>query len=203
MSEKLFENKLVLLDTVNHAENTTTNGNIDFKTTSLIEMEIISNDFSSLKSKSSEIELFTLGMLKPDCLDRKLEHEAFRRIKSVGFEIAYSKKITLTESDVRSLYSRCQDKEFFERMIEFLTSSESIVFIAKHIKKDAIDRMNILVGFTEPSKAEFGTLRELGKNVQCNIAHSSDSIASFKKESSYFFSESELIQAGLDIKFYN
>lgn len=203
MSEKLLENKLVLLGTVNHVENITMSGNVDIKTPSLIRKELITKDFSSPKNKSSEIELFTLGMLKPDCLSRKLEIEAYRRITEVGFEITYSKKITLTESDVKSLYFRCQDKEYFERMIEFLTSSESIIFIAKHNKKDAIDRMNILVGFTEPLKAEFGTLRELGQNVQCNIAHSSDSIASFKKESSYFFSESELIQAGLDIKFYN
>ncbi|MBZ9628150.1 nucleoside-diphosphate kinase [Psychroflexus sp. CAK1W] len=151
---------------------------------------------------SHEIEFFSLGILKPDCIQRELVHEAFRRISNTGVEIVISKTITLTENDVLLVYSRCVEKSFFYSMQQFLISSECIVFIVKSNNNDAIRKLNSVVGFTEPVKAKPGTLRELGKNLTHNIAHSSDNSINFLKESGHFFSQEELIKAGLKSDYY-
>lgn len=176
--------------------------NVDERSTEYISEQITSNFSSSHKINFGGIAFFSLGILKPDCIQRKLDQEAFRRISNAGFEIVISKKITLNENDVQHIYSHCIEKPFFNRMKQFLTSSECIVFIVKRESKDAIKKLNSLVGFTDPSKAKFGTLRELGKSITSNIAHSSDSSENFIKESEHFFSKYELIQAGLNIDYY-
>lgn len=151
------------------------------------------------ETKDDAIEFFSLGILKPDCVKRELAHEAFRRISNVGLEIVLSKTITLTDIDVLLVYSRCVEKPFFDSMKKFLTSSDCIVFIVKSTSNDAVKKLNSVVGSTDPIEAKAGTLRELGKNLTNNIAHSSNNSENFIKESWHLFSEHDLIKAGLNI----
>jgi nucleoside-diphosphate kinase len=150
----------------------------------------------------TELIFFSFGILKPDCIQRELVQEAFRRISISGFDIVISKTITLTEIDVLHVYSRCVEKPFFDSMKQFLTSSDCIVFIVKSTSNDAIEKLNNLVGFMEPMEAKVGTLRELGKDITNNLAHSSNNSESFINESGHFFSKQELIKAGLNIDYY-
>ncbi len=136
---------------------------------------------------------FSFGMLKPDCLQRQLEAEAFRRITCSGLQVPLKKQVRLTQNDVSVLYSAVKDKPFYEEMSYFLTSSDVVVFIATGGGLDTIKLLNRIVGFTDPSLAKKGTLRELGQNVRRNIAHSSSNIEEALKSLHHFFLNEELV----------
>jgi nucleoside diphosphate kinase len=136
---------------------------------------------------------FSFGMLKPDCLQRQLETEAFRRITSGGLQVPLKKQIRLTQTDVSVLYSAVKDKPFYEEMSYFLISSDVIVFVVTGGDVDVIRLLNRIVGFTNPSLAKSGTLRELGQNIRRNIAHSSSNIEEALKSLHHFFPGEELV----------
>lgn len=164
-------------------------------------LEVTKDSVKSHESKFDEIDFFSFGILKPDCIQRELVHEAFRRISSAGCEIVISKTMTLTETDILHVYSRCVEQPFFDEMKQFLTSSNCIVYVIKGVSNNAIEDLNNVVGSTDPKEAKAGTLRELGKTLTYNLAHSSNNLENFIKESGHFFSERELLKVGLNINY--
>ncbi len=111
---------------------------------------------------------YSFGLLKPDCLERDLVEKAFELIQSRGLKIIYSRQIRLNKRDVEFLYSRCRQSDFFENLINFMTSGNVIIYLVKSVdKKDnAIRILNSVTGFTDPSRSKKKTLRSLGENVQ-------------------------------------
>ena len=60
---------------------------------------------------------------------------------------------------------------------------------------NAILKNRELMGATDPKNAKEGTIRKLyGTNIQCNAVHGSDSIENANTETSFFFSELEMIK---------
>ncbi|UZE92963.1 MAG: nucleoside-diphosphate kinase [Candidatus Nealsonbacteria bacterium] len=117
--------------------------------------------------------------------------EALLIIKSAGLRIVLKKKILLTEQQVRELYKRHVGKKFFQSMVNFLTSGDVIVFIVEG--KDALNRLNELVGSTDPQEAPEGTIRhKFGKSVQKNAIHSSYSAPGAWREARIFFAKEDL-----------
>ncbi|OGM94990.1 hypothetical protein A2524_02775 [Candidatus Wolfebacteria bacterium RIFOXYD12_FULL_48_21] len=131
-------------------------------------------------------------MLKPDCLIRQLEAEAFRRITLSGLQILLQKRLRLTQEDIDVLYSNLRGREFYEDMSYFLKSSDSLVFVVKGEVEDVVKLLNRTTGFTDPKNARTGTLRELGLDVRRNVAHSSADIEEVVKSVRHFFSSEEL-----------
>ena len=76
----------------------------------------------------------------------------------------------------------------------FQTSSESQnSYPGEDSMKNAVFFYRELMGNTDPSKADAGTIRKLyGSNIQCNAVHGSDSEETASKEISFFFSKLEL-----------
>ena len=97
---------------------------------------------------------------------------------------------TLTRSLVEKNYAEHEGKEFYNRLIEFITSGPVVAMVIEG--ENAIFRVRELVGATDPSKAEPGTIRGDFKEVPVksiteNMIHASDSEASAKRELSLFF----------------
>ena len=60
--------------------------------------------------------------------------------------------------------------------------------------EDAINQYRQLMGVTDLSKAEQGTLRaDFADNTTENAVHGSDSISSAEREIAYFFVDSEIV----------
>ncbi len=113
---------------------------------------------------------WSFGMIKPDGVSAK--EEIFFKIKSRGLEIVLSRKIYLKERQVKALYKRHLNKEFYSSMKEFLISGPVVVFVVKG--KNAIQKLNELVGFYDPKKAKKDTIRnQFGTDIQENVIHSS------------------------------
>lgn len=136
---------------------------------------------------------FSFGMLKPDCLHRHLQNEAFRRITCGGLQVPLKKQLRLSQIDVSVLYSAVTDKPFYEGMSYFLTSSDVVVFIATSRDLDTVKILNRIVGFTDPRHAKKGTLRELGWDIRRNIAHSASNMEEALKSALHFFAGEEML----------
>lgn len=126
------------------------------------------------------------GLLKPDCLLRGLEQEVIALIESTGLRIVAMKVVRLTRAHVGAIWPDCKPMAFYEEMVEFSTSHDSIVFLVEG--EDANERLSYLVGHYDPAQAEEGTIRSrFGTSVMENIVHSSSGTETYQKESSLFF----------------
>lgn len=138
---------------------------------------------------------YSFGMLKPDCVARGLEHEAFRRIERAGLCVIAAKRAKLDEAAVDVLYGEIRHKAHFEGLKYYLLSSEVVVFLA--VGADAVRRLNSVVGFTDPAHAKPGTLRELGRDVRANIAHSASDAEQARQSAAHFFTDPERRHLGV------
>ncbi len=130
----------------------------------------------------------SFGLLKPDCLKRGLDKKVLALIESSGLEIVAVKTVRLTRAHVNAIWPTCKPMAFYEKMVEFSTSGDCIVFIAQG--ENAISRLTALVGHYDPAKARKGTVRRLfGKSLMENIIHSSSDTKTYKTEMSMFFKE--------------
>lgn len=133
---------------------------------------------------------YSFGLLKPDCLERNLVEKVFELIRSRGLRVVHSRQIRLSKEDVSFLYRRCRQSDFFENLVKFMISGDTIIFLVKSTNnEDAIRILNSVTGFTDPRKAKLGTLRKLGENVRRNIAHSTADKKTFWSETKYFFND--------------
>jgi nucleoside-diphosphate kinase len=68
------------------------------------------------------------------------------------------------------------------------------VYVAALEKDGAVPALRTLMGATDPSKADAGTIRkEFGSSIEQNAIHGSDSDENAKIEIGFFFAESELM----------
>lgn len=129
---------------------------------------------------------YSFGLLKPDCLKRDLADEVFAMINSAGFKIIVSKRVRLTRDQVAGVWPTCVGADFYEEMVEFSLSDDSIVFIVEG--DNAIDRLSNLVGHHDPVIAKDGTIRQrFAVSLTENIIHSTLNSETFWEEVALFF----------------
>lgn len=135
-------------------------------------------------------ENITLTMIKPYAVQHGFVGPILARINEAGFRIAAMKYIQLTKKQAEDFYAVHHGKNFYERLIRFMTTGPVVVAILE--KEDAVESYRKLIGATDPKIAADGTLRKLfGASVELNAVHGSDSDENAKREAAYFFSELE------------
>ncbi len=128
----------------------------------------------------------TLSIIKPDAVERNLENEIKTIFQKNGFKIKNEKKLKLEKSEAEQFYKVHETKPFYSDLCEYLSSGPVIVMILE--KENAVKSNRDLMGATDPSKAEEGTLRKLfGKSIDKNSVHGSDSLENAQKEIDFFF----------------
>ena len=133
---------------------------------------------------------FTFSIIKPNAVRTGKIGPILAMINESGFEIAAMRMIKLTFSQAESFYSIHKGKPFYEALVEFMTSGPVVVMMLKH--ENAVEQFRKLMGSTDPSKAEAGTIRKTyGVSVQMNAIHGSDSLENAVIESNFFFSGTE------------
>jgi nucleoside-diphosphate kinase len=134
----------------------------------------------------------TCAILKPDCVRKELVGEVIRRIQDAGFHLLGMRMIKMSKAEAEGFYQVHADKPFFDDLTDFM-SSGSCVPIALQ-KDNAIEDFRDLIGATDPSEAEEGTIRsDFADSIERNIVHGSDSPDNGIKEVNYFFSEHEIV----------
>ena len=130
----------------------------------------------------------TLSIIKPDAVERKLENEIKEMFKNTGFNILKEKKIHITKSEAEEFYKVHETKPFYNDLCEYLSSGPIVVMILE--KENAILENRKLMGATDPTKAEEGTIRKkYGISIDKNSVHGSDSAENAKIEIDFFFKD--------------
>lgn len=135
----------------------------------------------------------TLAILKPDCVRRNLAGRTLERIEAAGFTILAMKTVRLTEQTAGGFYAVHRGRQFFNGLVEFMSSGTCIPIALE--KENAVADFRTLIGATDPKEAAPGTIRkDFATSKGENIVHGSDSVENGKIEIGYFFSEKELIE---------
>ena len=130
----------------------------------------------------------TLSMIKPDAVHDKHIGDILQKFEQAGLTIAGLKMMHLTRERAEAFYAEHKGKDFFERLICFMTAGPMCALILEG--EDAINQNRTIMGATDPNKAAPGTLRALfAENVTINAVHGSDSPKSAKREIGFFFPE--------------
>jgi len=135
----------------------------------------------------------TFIILKPETIKNRLVGEVLSRIEKAGFKILAIKIVKATMEQAEKLYEVHKGKNFYEELINHITSGPIIPMIVE--AEDAIKRMRMLIGATNPKEAKPGTIRgDFGISITMNIIHAADSYESFLRESTIFFDEKEILK---------
>ncbi len=130
----------------------------------------------------------TLIMVKPDGVRRGLVGEVISRFERKGFKIVALKMLRLSREEAEEFYKVHKGKEFFESLIEFITSGPIVAFVIEG--ESAISVARRLIGETDGRKAAPGTIRgDYSLSIQENIVHASDSPESYRHEVKVIFGE--------------
>ena len=132
--------------------------------------------------------LRTLSIIKPDAVAKNVIGEIISRFEKNDLKIIAAKLITLSDSDAGGFYAEHEGKPFYNDLIAFMTSGP--VFIQVLEGEDAIAKNRELMGNTDPSKADVGTIRaDFAQTIDANAVHGSDSEKSAIREIAFFFSD--------------
>ena len=128
----------------------------------------------------------TLSIVKPDAVERNLQEEIKKNFIENGFSIINEKKIQISKSEAEEFYKVHQSKPFYGELCNYLSSGPIVVMILE--KQNAVIDNRKLMGATDPSKADEGTLRKkYGISIDKNSVHGSDSVENAKIELDFFF----------------
>ena len=128
----------------------------------------------------------TLSIIKPDAVERNLESKIKTIFQNNGFKIIKEKKIKLEKEDAETFYKVHETKPFYNDLCDYLSSGAIVVMVLE--RENAIKSNRDLMGATDPSKAQDGTIRKLfGMSIDKNSVHGSDSLENAKIEIDFFF----------------
>ncbi len=128
----------------------------------------------------------TLSIIKPDAVERNLHEQIKNNFIENGFDIKNEKKIKISKSEAEEFYKVHQSKPFYDELCNYLSSGPIVVMILE--RENAVTENRKLMGATDPTKAEEGTLRKkYGISIDKNSVHGSDSIENAKIEIDFFF----------------
>ena len=136
----------------------------------------------------------TLAILKPDTVEAGNAGRVLAHLQQEGFTIRGLRMLRLTETQAKAFYEVHKERPFYGSLVEFMTSGPVIPVALE--REDAVTRLRQVMGATDVSKAEEGTIRKaFGTSIERNAIHGSDSAENAAIELSFFFSRTELLAA--------
>ena len=128
----------------------------------------------------------TLSIIKPDAIERNLDIKIKSFFEKNNLKISRSKKVKISKEEAAEFYKVHQTKPFYNNLCDYLSSGPIVVMILEG--ENAVSKNRQLMGATDPTKAEEGTLRKMyGLSIDKNSVHGSDSVANGKIEIDFFF----------------
>ncbi|HEX2607398.1 MAG TPA: nucleoside-diphosphate kinase [Flavisolibacter sp.] len=129
----------------------------------------------------------TFTMIKPDAMKNGHAGAILDKIIKSGFRIVALKQTRLSEEKAGEFYAVHKARPFYGELVQFMSSGLIIAAILE--KENAVADFRTLIGATDPSKAEEGTIRkQFATSLGENAVHGSDSDENAQIEGSFFFS---------------
>ena len=130
----------------------------------------------------------TLSIIKPDAVERNIDNKIKIFFGENNLKILKSKKVKISKEEASEFYKVHQTKPFYNELCNYLSSGPIVVMILEG--ENAVLKNRQLMGATDPSKAEEGTLRKMyGISIDKNSIHGSDSLKNGKGEIDFFFNK--------------
>ena len=128
----------------------------------------------------------TFFMIKPDGVKRNLIGDVVSRVEKEGFVITKMKMMSISDDLAKRHYAEHSEKPFFNDLVDFISSGPVVAMEVDG--EDAVSEIRRIMGATNPSDAEPGTIRaDLATKLEENVVHGSDSEESAERELSLFF----------------
>ena len=133
----------------------------------------------------------TLSIIKPDATSKNIIGKIIDRFEENGLKVIAGKLIHMDQAKAAGFYAEHEGRPFFPNLVEYMTSAP--VFVQVLEGDNAVLKNRELMGATNPSEAEPGTIRaDFAETIDANAVHGSESTDSAAREISYFFDDNEI-----------
>ncbi|MEE8413180.1 MAG: nucleoside-diphosphate kinase [Dehalococcoidales bacterium] len=133
----------------------------------------------------------SLVLIKPDAMERGLGGVIIGRLQEKGLKLLALRMLHIDKELAGRHYAIHAEKPFYGELINYITSSPVIAAVFE--AEGAIGIIRGVMGTTDPSKAEAGTIRkDFGLDIQRNATHASDSPETAENEIRLFFRGDEI-----------
>ena len=133
---------------------------------------------------------YTFTIIKPKAVEKSYIGPILNKIAEAGFRIVALKMLQLTRGEAQKFYEVHKERPFYNELVDFMTSGPIVVSVLE--KENAVEEYRKLIGATDPSKAEEGTIRKLyATSMTANAVHGSDSDENAELEATFFFPSCE------------
>lgn len=128
----------------------------------------------------------TLSIIKPDAVAKNVIGQIYSRFENAGLKVIAAKMVHLSEVEAGQFYAVHKERPFFKDLVGFMISGP--VMIQALEGENAILKNRELMGATDPSKAEKGTIRaDFAQSIDANAVHGSDAADTAAAEIAFFF----------------
>lgn len=132
----------------------------------------------------------TFTIIKPTAVSKGYTGPILNMIAEAGFKISALRMLQLTQKEAEDFYAVHSERPFYRDLVDYMVSGAIVVGVLE--KENAVDDYRLLIGATDPAKADEGTIRKrFAESVQANAVHGSDSDENAAIEASFFFAASE------------
>lgn len=126
-------------------------------------------------------------MIKPDAVEANNIGPILAKINEAGFRIVAMKYTRLSRETAGAFYAVHKERPFYGELVDYMSSGAIVAAILE--KDNAVADFRKLIGATDPTKAEEGTIRKMfAKSIAANAVHGSDSDENAEIEGNFFFS---------------
>lgn len=130
----------------------------------------------------------TLSIIKPDGIQKNLIGEIVSRFENAGLEVVAARMMHLSKEQAQEFYAVHKERPFFDDLIKYMTSGP--VFVHALQGDDAVARNREIMGATDPSDADPGTIRaDHAASIEENVVHGSDAAETAAVEIAFFFAD--------------
>lgn len=135
----------------------------------------------------------TFTMIKPDAFSAGNTGAILTMIEEAGFKIVAIKATQLSSELAGKFYEVHKERPFYKDLCSYMSSGPIIAAILE--KDNAVEDFRKLIGATDPSKAEEGTIRKrFATSIEANAVHGSDSDENATLEGNFYFNQFERVK---------
>ncbi len=128
----------------------------------------------------------TLSIIKPDAVAKNVIGKILSRFESNGLRVSAAKMVWLSAQQAGEFYAVHRERPFYADLVSFMSSGPVMIQVLEG--EDAIAKNRLLMGATDPKKADVGTIRaDFAQSIDANAVHGSDGPDTARFEIEFFF----------------
>ncbi len=128
----------------------------------------------------------TLSIIKPDAVAKNVIGKILSRFESNGLKVIAAKMVWLSAQQAGEFYAVHKERPFYADLVSFMVSGPVMIQVLEG--EEAIAKNRLLMGATDPKKADVGTIRaDFAQSIDANAVHGSDGPDTARFEIGFFF----------------